>query len=252
MKCRKLKGALHVHSSISHDGTMSVEELSLLLRDKKFDFVLITEHSENVSNGVMNKLVDECRRLSSSELLIVPGLEFRCWEDLHILGLGVSKLCESNDPLKVIHHIGQQGGVAVFAHPTKKNYALDRMWIEELDGFEIWNSAYDGKFLPQAKSIKMFKKLAEQNPRLKPFAGMDLHRKQDYYDVGLRIKGNSLNRDQILEHLRKGNFTVESTFFNIKPGMGISRASLLIIFAFRRILNLVRMLRDLSSVREKD
>ena len=252
MKRRKLKGALHVHSSISHDGVMSVEELSVFFKRRKFDFVLITEHSENVSEGIMNKLIDECIRFSSSEFLIIPGLEFSCRDDLHILGLGVSRTSESDDPLEVTHHIRQQGGVAVLAHPTKKEYSLDGAWIEELDGVEIWNSAYDGKFLPQAESIKTFRKLAKQNFHLKPFAGMDLHREKDYHDVALRIKGNDLNQAQILKHLKKGNFTVESAFFNVKPGMQISRASLLIILASRKFLNLARRLRDLSSVRQKD
>jgi len=252
MKHRKLKGAAHIHTSVSYDGIMSVEEISFFFKKKKFDFVLITEHSENVSNGVMNKLIDECKRFSSSEFLIIPGLEFRCRDDLHILGFGINKTLESDDPLKVIHHISQQGGVAVLAHPTKKNYALDGMCIEELDGVEIWNLAYDGKFLPQAKSIRMFKKLTKQNPDLKPFASMDLHRKESYYDIAIKIERNTLNQNQILKDLKKGKFTLESPFFKIKPGIRISWASLLIIFAFRKVLNLARKLRDLSSVRQKN
>jgi hypothetical protein len=248
MKRRKLKGALHIHSSISYDGIMSVEQLSFFFKKKNFDFVLLTEHSENVSTGVMNKLIDECKRFSSSEFLIIPGLEFRCQDDLHILGLGINKTLESEDPLRVIHHIKQQGGVAVLAHPTKKNCALDRIWIKELDGVEIWNLANDGKFLPQVESIRMFKKLGEQNPHLKPFAGMDLHQEKNYYDIALRIKRKDLNQNQILKNLKKGNFTVESTFFKIKPGIRISRASLLIIFVFQKVLNLARKLRDLLSV----
>lgn len=249
MKRRKLKGAAHIHTSVSYDGTMSVEELSSFFKKKKFDFVLITEHSENVSNGVMNKLIAECKRFSSSEFLIIPGLEFCCRDDLHILGFGINKTFESDDPLKVIHHISQQGGVAILAHPTKKNYALDRVWIEELDGAEIWNLAYDGKFLPQAESIRMFKKLTEHNPGLKPFAGMDLHQEKNYYDIALRIKRKNLNQNQILKDLKEGNFTLESTFFKIKPGIGINRASFLFMFVFRKVLNLAIKLRDLLSAR---
>ena len=249
MKSRKLKGALHVHSSISYDGIMSVEELSLFFKRKKFDFVLITEHSENVSKVIMNKLIGECKRLSSSEFLIIPGLEFSCGDGIHILGLGVNGISESGDWLEVTRHIHQQGGVAVLAHPTKQEYSFDGAWIEELDGVEIWNSAYDGKFLPQAESIKTFKKLAQQNPHLKPFAGMDLHREKDYHDVALKIKGNDLNQAQILKDLKKGNFTVESAFFSVKPGMQISPVSLLFVFAFRKVLNVVRTLRDLSGAR---
>jgi hypothetical protein len=249
MKRKKLKGALHVHSSISYDGIMSIEELSFFFKRKKFDFVLITEHSDSVSEAIMNKVIDECIRFSSSEFLIIPGLEFSCRDDLHILGLGVSRTSESDDPLEVAHHIRQQGGVAVLAHPTKKEYSFDGAWIEELDGVEIWNSAYDGKFLPQAESIRTFCKLAEQNPHLKPFAGMDLHCEKDYYDVAVRVKGSNLNQDQILRRLEKGNFTVESAFFRIKPGMQMSRVSLLFIFAFRKVLNVVRRLRDLLGAR---
>ncbi len=247
-KRRKLRGAPHVHSSVSYDGTMSIEEICSFFRRKKFDFVLIAEHSENISNGVMTKLIDECKRFSSSEFLIIPGLEFRCRDDLHILGFGVSKIFECDDPSKVIDHIRRQGGVAILAHPTKKNYALDRVWIEKLDGAEIWNLAYDGKFLPQAESIRMHRKLAEHNPGLKPFAGMDLHQKKDYYDIVLKIEGQNLSQNQILKNLKEGDFTLESMFFKIKPGIGISRAFLLIMFAFRKALNLGRKLRDLLSV----
>jgi len=249
IKRRKLKGAAHIHTSVSYDGVMSVEEISSFFRGKKFDFVLITEHSENVSNNELNKLISECKRFSSSEFLIIPGLEFSCRDNLHILGFGINKTLESDDPLEVIHHIRQQQGVAVLAHPTKKNYALDRIWIEELDGAEIWNLAYDGKFLPQVKSIRMFKKLAEQNPDLKPFGGMDLHQEKNYYDIALRIEPKNLNQNQILKDLKEGNFTVESRFFKKKPGIRINWVSLLIIFAFREVLNLVRKMRDLSSVR---
>jgi predicted metal-dependent phosphoesterase TrpH len=252
MRRKILKGALHIHSSISYDGTMSVAELSLFFKERKFDFVLITEHSQNVSDGVMNKLIDECNRCSSSGFLIIPGLEFSCRDELHILGIGVSRTSESDDPLEVIHHILQQGGVAVLAHPTKKEYSLDGAWIEELDGVEIWNSAYDGKFLPQAESIRMFKRLAQKNPHLKPFAGMDLHQEKNYYDVTVRIKRKSLNRGQILKDLKEGNFTLESTFFKIKPGIRINRISLLIIFAFRKVLNLARRLRELSHVQQEN
>lgn len=251
MRQKKLKGAFHIHTCFSYDGTMSLEEISSFFKEKKFDFVLITEHSENVSNGVMKKLLDECKRFSSSEFLIIPGLEFRCRDDLHILGLGVNKTLESDDPLKVIHHINQQRGVAVLAHPTKKNYAWDKAWVEKLDGAEIWNLAYDGKFLPQVESIRMFKKLAQHNPGLKPFAGMDLHQKKSYYHIAIRLNRENVNQSQILQDLREGNFTLESTFFNIRPGIGVSRASFLIMFISRKVLNLARKLRDVLIVGEK-
>lgn len=252
MRPRKLKGAVHIHTSVSYDGTMSLKEISSFLKKKKFDFVLITEHSENVSNGVMDRLTEECKRFSSSEFLIIPGLEFRCRDDLHILGLGINKTFESDDPLKVIQHINQQGGVAILAHPTKKNYNLDKAWIKKLDGAEIWNLAYDGKFLPQAESIRMFEKLVEQNSRLKPVVGMDLHQEKNYYDIALRIERKNLNQNQILKDLREGNFTLESTFFKIRPGIRISQVSFLLMFAFRKVLNLARKLRDLLSGGQKN
>jgi hypothetical protein len=251
-KRRKLKGAPHIHTSFSYDGTMSLEEISSFFKKKKFDFVLITEHSENVSNDVMPKLIDECKRFSSSKFLIIPGLEFRCWDDLHILGLGINKTFASHDPLEVIHHINQQGGVAILAHPAKKNYAWDKVWIEKLDGAEIWNLAYDGKFLPQAESIRIFKKLTKHNPRLKPFAGMDLHQEKDYYYLSLSIEGQDLDQNEILQNLKEGNFALESTLFKIKQGIEINWASLLVMFAFRKMLNLARKLRDLLSVEQEN
>jgi hypothetical protein len=248
-KRRRLKGAAHIHSSVSHDGVMSLEELSLFFKRKKFDFVLITEHAENVSDGNMDKLIGECRRLSSPEFLIIPGLEFRCRDELHILGFGINRTLESDDPQKVIRHISQQGGVAVLTHPTRKKYCLDGTWVDGLDGVEIWNSAHDGKFLPQVEPIRMFEKLAVNNPHLKPFVGMDLHFEKNYYDLALRIKEKGLETGQILRRLKRGDFTIRSTFFKMRPRVRIGRASVLIIFVFRKLLNLARKLRDLSGVR---
>jgi hypothetical protein len=240
----KLRGAIHMHTTLSYDGTMSLAELAKFLKYKGFNFMAITEHSQDVNEDMMIKLEEESKALSTDDFLIIPGIEFTCSDNIHILGLGVISVCRHSRPSDVIDHIHYNGGVAILAHPANRNYPFDQEWVRKLDGSEIWNLSNEGKFLPQIESIKIYRKLMGTNENLKAFSGLDLHRKVSFYYISTTVYAESKTKGDVLNSLKKGAFKIESRFFRTGSGGQISPLYFFVIFIFRKLLNCVRWLRD--------
>jgi hypothetical protein len=238
-----LKGALHLHTTLSHDGKLSLDELAIFLRGHGYDFICITEHSYDINRDDMLAQSEKCAQLSSSDFLIIPGIEFRCHDDIDILGYGVIEPIESDDPVEVIAHIRKYNGVPVLAHPMIRNYPLDSIWVSLLDGAEIWNNG-EGKYLPQARTLKKFSEFLKWQPKLKAFFGIDLHRPTTYFPIATMIQANENNRIEILKALGAGEFHLQSPYLSMdssgKPGL-LTR--IYIIFG-SSILNLLRKFRS--------
>jgi hypothetical protein len=79
----------------------------------------------------------------------------------------------------------------------------------KLDGIEVWNGRYDGAAAPRADSFQLLRRLRSSNLKVAAYGGIDLHklgqaRKPIYVDV----KAEKLERDDIIEALRGGRFTL--------------------------------------------
>ena len=59
-KNRFLNGAVHIHSTLSHDGTMPCEQPARFLKDKGYDFAALTEYSCDMSNNSIKELGNRC------------------------------------------------------------------------------------------------------------------------------------------------------------------------------------------------
>lgn len=246
-KKRRFQGALHLHTTHSHDGTMSIEELAAFLRHKKYDYIAITEHSYDIDGAAMKVLEGNAQALSTPDFLIIPGIEFRCHYDIDILGFGVTQTTEHEEPGRVIDHIHEYGGVAVWAHPYKEKYVIDESWVKKLDGSEIYNTGNEGKLLPQMKTIRKFRQLSAWNPNLKAFTGLDLHRKKGFMQLSTEVFCENNNREEILAALRDGRFRSRSLVFNVDSSGKIKPYYLAFMAILRNLLNGVRWLRDLKG-----
>ena len=91
---RELKGYVHIHSHYSYDGVDSIEKIARFFRKKGYRFVCLTEHADDFSNDKMDSFVNECRRCSDPDLLVIPGLEYRCNNLVHLLAIGVDQYHE--------------------------------------------------------------------------------------------------------------------------------------------------------------
>ncbi len=245
-KKNKLRGALHVHTKLSHDGTLSLDELVRFFKKQGYDFVAITEHSYDISQDSIDQLAAECNRISTPEFLVIPGIEFRCHDNIDILGYGVTRTCDSDDPATVIDHINDHGGVAVFAHPTVRDYPIEKDWVCLLHGAEIWN-LQEGKYLPQVVSMERFRLFQRWQPEIMAFCGLDFHRQKSYYPVVNVVTAESNDKNSILKALLEGDFHAESPYFNIGPDGAMNPLKRSFIYIFSSILNMVRNTRESFS-----
>ncbi|HBC46546.1 MAG TPA: hypothetical protein DEO84_08260 [candidate division Zixibacteria bacterium] len=238
-----LRGALHLHTTLSHDGIMSLAELSDFLKELGYNFIAITEHSYDLNQDSINKLVEEARKLSGDNFLIIPGIEFRCRDKIDILGYGTTATCDSEDPKKIIEHIKSHGGVAVWAHPTIKNYPVSDDWIIKLDGYEVWNNSNDGKYLPQRKPLRIYRKYRSLNPELKAFTGLDLHSKRSFGPIATLIDLPKPDVSTIIAAMRSGYFWTESQFFDTDSRANINALRRGGIYSARILLNIARVIK---------
>jgi hypothetical protein len=218
----RIKGAIHVHSILSGDGTMSIAELADFYRRHGYQFIAMTEHAEDLDVAGADAMMGQSRENSRNNFCVVPGLEFSSHTELHILGLGITLLYPQDDRLAVVEHIHAQGGLAILAHPRRCGWNCPEGILQAIDAIEIWNVGYDGKFLPSAKAFAGFAAMRKVNPKLLGVVGHDLHRRESFYDVAVEMDVPSLSAETILENLRGGSFWIRSRFFRAGPSAELS------------------------------
>src|ERR671918_2188878 len=96
-----VRGMLHVHSTFSYDGHHSLEEIVQYARERNIRFLAMSEHSDGLDQPTFDRYVQECARQTTSDCLVIPGVEFSCEGDLHILGFGLRRLTGERDPVRV-------------------------------------------------------------------------------------------------------------------------------------------------------
>jgi hypothetical protein len=198
-------GALHIHSTYS-DGEFTLPELREIHLAAGCRFACVTDHADWFDEAKVAAYVAECAALSDDRFLFVPGLEFPCFERMHIVGYGVTQLVDTMDPAAVIAHIDGCGGVSVIAHPKDAHFE----WIASLDrlpqGLEVWNSKYDGRYAPRAGTFALLRDLQARRPDLRAFYGQDLHWKTQYRGLMVHAHVDAVTRETILGALASGAF----------------------------------------------
>ena len=240
---KQIKGAIHLHTTLSHDGTLSLDQLTGFLREHSYQFLAITEHSYDIDYANMINLANNCEKLSSEEFLVIPGIEYRCHDDIDILGFGVIKPCNSDDPIAIINHIHENDGVAVLAHPTIRNYPMEEEWVKLLDGVEFWN-VQEGKYFPQARTVRKFRQLHKWQPKLWAFCGLDLHRLTSFYPIFAVVDVDQGSKADILRAFKEGRFFSRSPIFNVGSTGKLGIVSFLYMLVGSSTLNLLRAVRD--------
>ena len=200
-----IKGALHVHSTYS-DGERTIAELRALFVAEGCRFVAMADHADAFGESSLRAYIADCERHSDESLVFVPGLEFGCERKMHVLGYGVTKLCATTDPQRIIEFIEQESGISVIAHP--RDDAFD--WIESFDllpmGVETWNSKYDGRYAPRGRTFRLLRRLQLRRPEMRAFYGQDLHWRKQFHGLFTVADVKDPTADEILAALRRGAF----------------------------------------------
>lgn len=201
-------GYIHLHSKYSYDGKFSLAEIKQILKKEKISFFIPTEHYEKDSANLLGGFLNECKTLSSDDLLVIPGLEIP-YLGHHILVLGIQELVIGcADALEMIEKYKEQGAIAVWAHPSKGCKNISREKMDFIDGIEVWNTQYDGHRLPDIKAVKYFKQLVSTK-RLQAYGGLDFH--DDSLPLSPRIRcqiDGALGPAALIDSLKKGNYSI--------------------------------------------
>lgn len=219
----RIRGALHVHSTLSRDGTMTIAELSQWYRRNGYQFLAMGEHAEDLDEAKVRELENQSIENSNHQFCVIPGIEFASNGGIHIVGIGIVRLTPEKDPLAVIEGIHEQGGLAVLAHPKRIGWECPASVLLAVDAAEIWNVGYDGKYLPSVKALSGFRRMQQTNPKLLAVASHDFHRTASFYDVAVEMDVESLTPDGILRNLRQGRYAIRSRFFRANSGARLSR-----------------------------
>ncbi len=191
----------HVHSDWSYDGSWTLKALSEKFSRRGCQVLMMTEHDRGFSAERLQKYRDACAEASSNEILVVPGIEYSDPENrIHILVWGpVPFLGENLPTAEMLEGVRKAGGVAVFAHPSRKAAwkSFDSYWAERLLGIEIWNRKYDG-WAPSTSSPALLEKSGAV-----PFAGLDFHTERQSFPLTMALELNgAVTEDSVLQCLR--------------------------------------------------
>ncbi len=200
-----LKAALHVHSTYS-DGEFTLAGLKQIYADEGCSVVGITDHADSFDEPKLADYISECASLSDENFLFLCGLEYTCEQQMHVLGYGSTQLGHTQDPQRIIRHIGEYGGLAVIAHPKDSMFP----WIESFEtlpvGLETWNSKYDGRYAPRPGTFELLHRLQARRPGMRAFYGQDLHWKKQFRGLFNHIQCDRLDRGEILKALSTGKY----------------------------------------------
>jgi vacuolar-type H+-ATPase subunit F/Vma7 len=227
----QVKGLCHIHSKLSHDGEVSISELKESLKGKGFKFLLLTEHIHDYSSEKIEEILKECQSLSDEQFIIIPGLELEDKGE-HFLAIGINESAKNiYDPIG----FRSSGAIIVWAHPYK--IKQDGIEGSQIDGLEIWNSCYDGKFIPRWQALKLLNKLRQEN-NVFAYGGIDFHRFSHLGGPFFVIDVEKLSEREILKSLKQGKFFIQRGVVAVnsdgamQPGQKIEAALLSPIFRF--------------------
>jgi hypothetical protein len=128
---------------------------------------------------------------------------------MHILGYGATRLTSASDPSAIMAHIEACGGISVIAHPRDPHFE----WMAALErlpqGLEVWNSKYDGRYAPRARTFGLLRTLQARRSGLLAFYGQDLHWRTQYRGLTVTIDVDTAAPASVLDALRRGAFAGE-------------------------------------------
>ena len=112
----KVRSLVHVHSVISFDGTLTLSEIRDLAIGEGFGAVFITEHIEHLTTTDMRRLINECEQLSSSQCVLIPGLEI---EEQCQYFLGLTRPLATQDTADLRRQLIASGSIPILAHQLR-------------------------------------------------------------------------------------------------------------------------------------
>lgn len=198
-------GIIHVHSDYSHDGCDTLERLREVSRERGIGFVGMTDHAEDFDRERYAEYQARCHAATDDSVRIIAGLEFRFagFPGLHLLALDLKEWIEPKTPAEFVTFSRGRAGFTIVAHPVLPAYVIPPDVLEAIDALEVWNAAYNTRFFPDFKAIRLLHRARRSRPSLMGTAGLDQHDCRN--DRETRVILHQTSADPIAE-LKAGRF----------------------------------------------
>ena len=184
----RIRVACHVHSEWSYDGKWSLEEIAAAFFRRGYQAVMMTEHDRGLSEQRRLEHREACSQASSADILLLPGIEYSDGANcVHILVWGdVPFIGAHMDTRDVLAAVAAAGGIAVLAHPSRKQAwrRFDALWGPGLIGIESWNRKTDG-WAPSRDAQPLL-----QTSGALPFVGLDFHDQRQFFPLAMVLEVN--------------------------------------------------------------
>lgn len=198
-------GIVHIHSSYSHDGRDSLEELRAFATDRRITFIAMSDHAEDFTSTRFAEFVRHCETVSDDDLSVIPGLEYRFagFPGLHLLAFGLREWISPQTPDEFIAQATSRCGMTVLAHPVLARHHVPDAVLAGIQAVEVWNAAYNTRYLPDPRAVDIVHQVRRARSDVVAVAGLDQHDARN--DRGLRVVLDRPGHDPLAE-LRAGRF----------------------------------------------
>jgi hypothetical protein len=235
---------LHVHTTYSHDGRDTPEQLAEQARARGITFVGLTDHAEDLDAAVFARFQAHCREVSSGGVTLIPGLEFRFdgFPGLHLLTLGLKGWITPNTPADLVRQAGGTAGFIIVAHPLLCRYHVPDDVAAGVHAVEVWNAAYNTRYLPDPRALRLLETMRRRWPALVGIAGLDQHDGRNDRETRVVLTGDP-GADPLAE-LRAGRFINAGRTLRFPPREAFGRGGLLMLTALRAGLDLTNAVHE--------
>ncbi len=205
----EIKGIMHVHSTYSYDGKESLSALRDFLMHKGVSFCCLTEHTDELTVEQAQVFVQECKALSGSQFVFIPGFEVP-YKDAHILLIGTEMFMGQKADAQLLTQWASRAALTVLAHPVRNRFAVDQAMLSVIGAVEIWNQQYEGKHVPRPHAAQLLRSLQEKKPALIATGGIDFHRMEHFGAPLFTLDVEHVTAGAILSALSDGAYTFGS------------------------------------------
>ena len=237
-------GIIHVHSNYSHDGLDPLERVRDFALERGIGFVGMTDHAEDFDPARYEEFRDHCQQLSDDVVRLIPGLEFRFnrYPGLHLLALGLERMTVPRTPEQFCAEVAPLAQFTIVAHPILPKYEIPDRVAETLDAIEVWNAAYNTRYLPDTRAVRLYHHLARRRPALVATAGLDQHDSRN--DRETRVVLTDASATQPLLELKAGRFVNHGRTMRFDSRARFGRTRLAALSAARWSLDRVNDVHD--------
>ena len=199
-----MRGIFHAHSAYSHDGELSLHDLSGLLLAQDLEFCVLTDHSDDLTPDSYAQLLEEISVVNgTTEFEFIPGIEMSCGV-AHIILLDAPEHPMMVDWREVVSFSRSHNLLSILAHPTRlSDPAIVGEILGEVRGVEIWNAREDGRYSPDLDRLSMFIPTLREEHLL--FFGVDYHETGDCLDNVLEVDAGG-DEGSLLDRLSSGKY----------------------------------------------